>query len=169
MTLTNNTAPLLCYFKLCKSFQSHRWVQTGVTVRKAQFCSKSAIFVPCDLETTRMTLKNNRAHLLCYFKIWASFHSHLWIQTRDTVWKIPILGKNHFFFALWPWNLMNNLEIGHLFYATSIFMHHFIAICDFKLEIQSGNDQFGLKSTIFFSHVTLKFDRWPWKSIGHHS
>ena len=34
MTLTNNRAPLLCYFKLCKSFQSHRWIQTGVTVRK---------------------------------------------------------------------------------------------------------------------------------------
>ena len=77
--------------------------------------------------------------------------------------------KINFFFALWPWNLMNNLEIGHLFYAMSIFMYHFIAICDIKLEIQSGNDQFGLKSTIFFSHVTLKFDRWPWKSIGHHS
>ena len=30
----NNTAPLLCYFKLCASFRSHWWIQTGVTVRK---------------------------------------------------------------------------------------------------------------------------------------
>ena len=55
----------------------------------AQFRSKSAIFVPCDLEISRMTLKNNKAPLLCYFKIWASFYSHLWIQTGDTVRKCP--------------------------------------------------------------------------------
>ena len=30
----NNRAPLLCYFKLCASFRSHWWIQTGVTVRK---------------------------------------------------------------------------------------------------------------------------------------
>ena len=30
----NNRAPLLCYFKLCASFHSHWWIQTGVTVRK---------------------------------------------------------------------------------------------------------------------------------------
>ena len=64
--------------------------------RNAQFRSKSAIFVPCDIEILWMTLKNNRGPHLCYFKIWASFHSHLWIRTGVTVWKIPILGQ--FFF-----------------------------------------------------------------------
>ena len=34
MTLENNRAPLLCYFKLCAAFRSHWWIQTGVTVRK---------------------------------------------------------------------------------------------------------------------------------------
>ena len=34
MTLKNNRAPLQCYFKLCASFRSHWWFQTGVTVRK---------------------------------------------------------------------------------------------------------------------------------------
>ena len=34
MTLQNNTAPLLCYFKLCASFGSHWWIQTWVTVQK---------------------------------------------------------------------------------------------------------------------------------------
>ena len=29
--------------------------------------------------------------------------------------------------------------IGHLFYATSIFLRHFVAIGEFKLELQSGN------------------------------
>ena len=34
MTLTIHRAPLQCYFKLCASFRSHRWFQTGDTVRK---------------------------------------------------------------------------------------------------------------------------------------
>ena len=34
MTLKNNRAPLQCYFKLCASFCSHWWIQTGVRVRK---------------------------------------------------------------------------------------------------------------------------------------
>ena len=39
--------------------------------------------------------------------------------------------------------------IGHLFYATSSFVHHFVAIGEFKPELQSGNAQFGSNSTIF--------------------
>ena len=29
--------------------------------------------------------------------------------------------------------------IGHLFYATLSFLHHFVAIGEYKLELQSGN------------------------------
>ena len=57
--------------------------------------------------------------------------------------------------------------IGHLFYTTSSFVHNFKSISEFKLELQSGNAQFGSKSTIFFSRVTFQFDGWPWKTIGH--
>ena len=39
--------------------------------------------------------------------------------------------------------------IGHLFYATSSFVHHFVAIGEFKLELQFGNAQFGSNSSIF--------------------
>ena len=45
--------------------------------------------------------------------------------------------------------------IGYLFYTTSSFMHHFVAIAEFKLELQSWNAQFGSKSTIFRAV-------WPW-------
>ena len=62
----------------------------------------------------------------------------------------------------WPWK-----TIGHLSYATSSFLHHFRAIGHFKLELQSRNAKFGSKSAIFFPRVTLKFDRWPCKTIGH--
>ena len=70
---------------------------------------------------------------------------------------------------MWPWNLMDDPRktIQHLFYATLSFLHHFVAIGEFKLELQSGNTKFGSNSTIFFSCVTLKFDWWPWKTIGH--
>ena len=85
------TSSFVNHFKAIGEFKLE-W-QSG----NAQFRSKSAIFVPCDLEISRMTLKNNRAPLLCYFKIWASFHSHLWIRTGVTVRKIPILGQNIFF------------------------------------------------------------------------
>ena len=34
----------------------------------------------------------------------------------------------------WPWK-----TIGHLFYATSSFVQHFVATDEFKLELQSGN------------------------------
>ena len=46
---------------------------------------------------------------------------------------------------------MDDLKtIGHLFYTTSSFVHHFKTIGEFKLELQSGNSQFGSKLTIFF-------------------
>ena len=109
------------------------------------------------------------APLLFSFKLCASFHNHWWIQTGVTVRKRPIWVKIVNFFTrvilqfdVWPWK-----TIGHLFYATSSFVHHFVAIAELKLELQSGNAQFGSKLTIFFSRVTLKFDRWPWKTIGH--
>ena len=41
-----------------------------------------------------------------------------------------------FKFDGWPWK-----TIDHLFYGTSSFVHHFVAICVFKLELQSRNPQ----------------------------
>ena len=49
-TLKINMTPLLCYFKLCASFHSHQWIQTGVTVRKHQIWVKiDDSFVSRDL------------------------------------------------------------------------------------------------------------------------
>ena len=38
-------APLLCYFKLCASFCSHWWIQTGVTVWKGPIWVKIGDFL----------------------------------------------------------------------------------------------------------------------------
>ena len=62
----------------------------------------------------------------------------------------------------WPWK-----TIGHLFYATSSFVQHFIAIGEFKLELQSGNAQSGSNSAILAPcdleiwWITLKNNRAP--------
>ena len=157
MTLENNKTPLLYHIKLCSSFQSHGWIQTGVTVRKCSIRVKIGNFcVPCDLEIWWMTLENNRAHLLYYIKLCALFQSHGWIQTGVTVRKRSIRVKiaNFLFrvtlkFDAWPWK-----TIGHLFYVASSSVHHFIAISELKLELQSGNAQFGSKSMLFLSRVT---------------
>ena len=116
MTLENNRAPLLYYIKLCVSFQIHRWIQIGVTVRKRSILVKIGNFL------SRVTLK----------------------------------------FDGWP-----RKTIGHLFSVASSFVHPFTAISEFKLELESENAQFWSKSTIFLSHVTLKFNGWPSKTIGH--
>ena len=58
----------------------------------------------------------------------------------------------------WPWK-----TIGQLFYVTSSFVHHFVPIGEFKLELQSGNAQFGSKSTIFLAVWPRKFTDDPEK------
>ena len=50
-------------------------------------------------------------------------------------------------------------------YVTSSFVHDYKAITEFKLGLQSGNAQFGSKSAIFLSCVTLKFDGWSWAPL----
>ena len=107
--------------------------------------SNRRFFSPCDLEIWRMTLKVE----------W-------WIQTGVTVRKRLIWVKIDDFFRPvtlkfdgWPWK-----TIGHLFYATSSFVQHFVAIGEFKLEWQSGNGQSGSNSTSFLAV-------WPWNLADH--
>ena len=152
MTLKNNRAPLLSYFKLCLSFHTHWWIKTAVTVQKRPIWVKIGdFFSRMTLQTWQMTLKNNRAPLLCYFKLCASFRTHWWFKTWVTVRKRPIWVKINDFFShvtfklhRWPWK-----TTGHLFYHTLSFVHHFDAIGKFKHKLKSGNAQFGSKSTIF--------------------
>ena len=103
---------------------------------------------------------NNRAPLLCYFQLCASFHSHWWIQTGVIVRKRSIWVKTAIFcpratlkFDRWPWK-----AIGHLFYVASSFVHHFIAIAE--LQLQTGNSQIGVK--FILTCVTLTSALWHW-------
>ena len=113
---------------------------------------------PCDLEIWWMTLKNNRAPLLCYFKLYAAFHSHWWIRTGVTVRKRPIWVKFDDFSAVWPWNLTDDLENNRAPLLSNIklyvsFHHH--------MWIQTGVTVRKRSSWVVTS-VTLTFDLWPW-------
>ena len=115
-------------------------------------------FGQCDLEIWWMTLKNNRAPLLCYFKLCALFHNHQWNQTGVAVRKHlirikigEILSLVTLKFDRWHWK-----TIWHLFYATSNYVHHFVAICEFKVELWSRNIRIGAK--VALTSVTLTFD-----------
>ena len=135
-----------------------------------------------------MTLENNRAPLLYYIKLCASFQIHQWIQTEVTVRKRSIWVKTGNFlscvtfkFDVWPWKTVGRLDthmklalykyaiiiIISLFYSTSSFVHHFKAMDEFNLKLQSGNAQFGSKLAIFVPcdleiwQMTLKNNRAP--------
>ena len=131
----------------CASFQIHWWIQTAVTVQKCSIWVKIGDFlssVLCDLEIWWMTLTNNRAPLLCYFKLCKLFQSQLNSKTAQFRSKSATFVPCHL-----ENSWMTLKTIGHLFYATSRFQHHFIAICEFELEFQSEKSQFGVKIDIF--------------------
>ena len=78
-------------------------------------------------------------------------------------------GQNWWFFVpcdleIWQMPLE---KIGHLFYITSSFVHHF-TISEFKLELPSGNDQFGSKLVIFFVLCDLEIRRMTLKNNWAH-
>ena len=111
-------------------------LQSGNT----KFRSKSAIL--CEtLKFYGWPWKTIAHFFLHFFTLCAWFHGNRLIQTGVTVKKCQIRVKIGDFwshatmtFDRWPW-----ITKGHLPYATSSFVHHFIAICEFRLELQSGN------------------------------
>ena len=116
-----------------------------------KFDSKLRYFKLHDLEIWLITSQNNRAPVQDYIKLWPSFQSHWWIQTKVTA------GNAHFGSKLTIFLSRVTLKFdewlskfrGHSFYTTPSFVHHFKTIGEIKLELQSGNAQFGSKSAIF--------------------
>ena len=113
-----------------------------------------------------MTLKNNRAPLIYYIKLCVSFPIHRWIQTEITLRPRSIrveigdfLSRVTLKFGGWPWK-----TIGHLFYTTPSFVHHFKSIGELKLKLHSGNVQFGSKSGVGF-FVLCDLEIW-WMTLG---
>ena len=94
--LEKNRAPFLCCFKLCASFHSHQWIHTGVTVQKPPIWVKIDDFFSCvTLKLNGWPCKTIGEPLICYFKLYESFHTNWWIQIWVTVPKRSIRVKNN--------------------------------------------------------------------------
>ena len=70
--------------------------------------------------------------------------------------------------SMWPWNLMADLEKK---YGTSSILHQGCASFHLHRWTQTvvtvRRCSIWIKMDNFLSHVTLKFDWWPWKTKGH--
>ena len=209
-----NRTPLLCYFKLyhCASFRSHRSIQTGVIVRKRPILGQIwRFFALCHLEIWRITLKNNKAPLLCYFKFCASFFLAVW--AIQTVQKWQIQAKNNNFLSCvtlkfdgWPWK-----TTGHLYFKLCASFHihrsnwnyspekpnsgqnwRFFVPCDLGILAFDREKQKGISSILLQALCTISLpyvnpnwsyspkrakldfdlcdlDLWPWHHFGQWS
>ena len=107
---------------------------------------------PIDLSLNKQTrenqlvfrlLQNNKTNLRDLIAATGLVISN-WIQTLTFSARVNVK------FDGWP-----RKTIGHFFYTTSSFVHHFKSIGEFKLDLQSRNAQFGSKLAIFYPV-------WPW-------
>ena len=95
---------------ISKPWVNSNWNYSPETLNLGQ---SRRFFVPCELEIWQMTLKNNRAPVLCCFKLCVSLHSHQWIQTGVIVKKRPLFGSKSMFFVpcdldIWQMTFKNN-------------------------------------------------------------
>ena len=206
MTLKNNRAPLLSIIKLYASSHHHIWIQTGVTVRKRWSWVVTSVTLTFDLWPWPFAWTSLLSLVITpenFMMIGWWEHSQKGVTDRRTDRQTD--GRTDWTIHRAAWSQLKT--IVHLFYTTSSFVHHLVPIGEFKLELQSGNAQFGSNLTIFramqlcnltddleqgksegfescdrhivrkrtiwvkigdvLSRVTLKFDGWPWKTIGH--
>ena len=130
MTLKNNRAPLLSIIKPYAWFHHHMWIQTGLTVRKRLSWVVTSVTLTFDLWpwplawTSLLSLVITPENFVM-IRWWE--HSQKGVTDRRT--------ENTIHRAAWS----QLKTIGHLSYVTSSFVHHFNTICEFKLELQSGN------------------------------
>ena len=91
------------------------------------------------------------------------FHSHQWIQAGVIVRKHPILVKSDDFWAVWPWNLTDDLEkqMG----TSSMLLQSFsiiqTGVTVHKRPIWVKIDNFFYMCDFKISRMTLKNDRAP--------
>ena len=157
MTPKKDRAPLLYYIKLCASFQIHQWIKTGVTVLK------HPIWVKIDDFFSRVTTSSMLLQALCIIS--KPLGNSNWSFSPET----PNLRQNRQFFephdlAIWWMTFKNNrAPLLCYFKPCAAFHSHWwiqTGVTVRKCPIWVNLDD-------FFSHVTLKFDGWPWKTIGH--
>ena len=134
----------------------------------AQSCNQHpSCHCKCLKHMSRNSRHGEDAHMRQWF--WSSL-----VQASFNEFKLELQSGNTQFGSKWT-NLLSRVTLkfcgwlwkttGHLFYSTSSFVHHFIAIGEFKLELQSENAQFGSNRRFFYPcdfiiwRMTLKTNR----------
>ena len=139
----------------------HRWKKTS-ELHVTGLCAGNST-VTSEFPAQRASNAKNVSIWWRHHELFMSF----FMKTRQIwgIWKLrpayspetPNLGQNRWCFVscdleIW-WMTLET--IGHLSFAVSSFVQHFVAIGELKLELQSGNAQFGSNWTIFRAV-------WPW-------
>ena len=152
MTLKNSKASPLYYIKICASFQIHWWIRIGVTVRKRSIQVKIGDFFLSHLTSKfyrwpwkTVVTSSIPCQTLCIISN-PSVKSNLSysLETLNSLQNWRVFFCMTFKFDGWLWKTIENL-----FYTILNFVHHFKSIGEMKLELQSGNAQFGSKLAIF--------------------
>ena len=112
----------------------HRVEQSSPTV--SLICQNAPAWV-CEAWTGILCFMFNKANLRDLIAATGLVISN-WIQIVNFSARVTVK------FDGWPCK-----TIGHLFYATSSFVHLFVPIGEFKLKLQSGNAQSGSNWMIF--------------------
>ena len=136
----------------------------------AQIVAKLWIFQPLWSWNSTDDLKKQKGTSSIFYVTWklcASFHSHLWskleLQSRNSLIWVKIVDFSASVILKFDGGPLKT--IGHLFYATKNFVHHFVAICELKLEIRSGNARIGTKFVLTSSDLDLWPPAFAWASL----
>ena len=139
-----------CYFTLCASFHSHQWIKAGVTVWKRPIRVKISDFCPMwpwklmdDLEKQQGTSSMQRQALIMHHFV-ATDEFELELLSGNVQFWGKFAGFSRITFKFDRWLKKTK---GHLFYASSSCVHHFVAIDEFKLGIHS---------------IRVKIEDWLW-------
>ena len=95
-------------------------------------------FSPYDLEIRWLTLKNNRAPLLDYLKLCASFHSYRSIQTGYSL-EMPKSGQNQWFFVSLSQNAAKMRKINRPWPQSNQFRRWSRYICNYQISGHSSH------------------------------
>ena len=127
-------------------------------------------FVPCDLEIWWMTLENNRASLICCFELCANYIAIGEFKLELQSGNAQFGSNSTIFTAVWPWNLMDDLEkqLGTFtMLLKALCIIHFVAIGEFKLDYSPETPNLGKNQWFFLAvwpcnlTMTLKNNRAP--------
>ena len=107
---TNRTPPLY-YVKLCASFQSHRWFQTGVTFRKRSIWVKTGDFLSSVTSKFDGWPWKRIGHIFSATSSFvlhfiAIYQSKMELQSGNAKFG----SKSAIFCPVWRWNFMDDLE-----------------------------------------------------------